>query len=132
MIGILSVFAQLERETILERTRIGIEKRAKDGKWRGGGKIPFPYRYDKESGSLIPIPEQVEILHKMISLYLSGKSFGKIGEIVGMDDRLVEKRLLSIKFLMVNMKQLYLMNCMRKFYELINLEVGINMRNIIY
>ena len=32
----------------------------------------------------------------MISLYLSGKSFGKIGEIVGMDDRLVEKRLLSI------------------------------------
>lgn len=96
MIGILSVFAQLERETILERTRIGIEKRAKDGKWRGGGKIPFPYRYDKESGSLIPIPEQVEILHKMISLYLSGKSFGKIGEIVGMDDRLVEKRLLSI------------------------------------
>ena len=56
MIGILSVFAQLERETILERTRIGIEKRAKDGKWRGGGKIPFPYRYDKESGSLIPIP----------------------------------------------------------------------------
>ena len=96
MIGILSVFAQLERETILERTRIGIQKRAEEGKWRGGGKIPFPYRYDKESGTLIPIPEQVEILHKMISLYLSGKSFCKIGEIFGMDDRLVEKRLLSI------------------------------------
>lgn len=26
MIGVLSVFAQLERETILERTRIGLKK----------------------------------------------------------------------------------------------------------
>lgn len=96
MIGVLSVFAQLERETILERTRIGLKKRAEDGLWRGGGKIPFPYRYDKEQGILIPIPEQVEILNKMISMYLSGKSFNSIGEIVNMDDRLVEKRLLSI------------------------------------
>lgn len=96
MIGVLSVFAQLERETILERTRIGIKKRAEDGYWRGGGKIPFPYRYDKEQGILIPIPEQVEILNKMISMYLSGKSFNDIGEIVDMDERMVERRLLSI------------------------------------
>ena len=80
MIGVLSVFAQLERETILERTRIGIKKRAEDGYWRGGGKIPFPYKYDMEQGILIPIPEQVEILNKMISMYLSGKSFNNIGE----------------------------------------------------
>ncbi len=96
MIGILSVFAQLERETILERTRIGIKKRAESGLWKGGGKIPFPYRYDKEQGILIPIPEQVEILNKMISMYLSGKSFNNIGEVVNMDERLVEKRILSI------------------------------------
>lgn len=95
MIGILSVFAQLERETILMRTRMGIKKRAEDGYWKGGGKIPFPYRYDKEQGILIPIPEQVEVLNKMISLYLSGNSFGKIGQIVDMDDRQVEKRILS-------------------------------------
>lgn len=96
MIGVLSVFAQLERETILERTRIGIKKRAEDGYWRGGGKIPFPYKYDREQGILIPIPEQVEILNKMISMYLSGKSFNNIGEVVGMDERMVERRLLSI------------------------------------
>lgn len=96
MIGVLSVFAQLERETILERTRIGIKKRAEDGYWRGGGKIPFPYKYDMEQGILIPIPEQVEILNKMISMYLSGKSFNNIGEVVGMDERMVERRLLSI------------------------------------
>lgn len=96
MIGVLSVFAQLERETILERTRIGLKKRAENGYWRGGGKIPFPYRYDKEQGVLVPIPEQVEILNKMISMYLSGKSFNNIGDVVGMDERMVEKRLLSI------------------------------------
>lgn len=96
MIGVLSVFAQLERETILERTRIGLKKRAEAGLWRGGGKIPFPYRYDRNTGTLIPIPEQVELLHKMISLYISGKSFNAIGDIVGMDESLVETRILSI------------------------------------
>lgn len=96
MIGVLSVFAQLERETILERTRIGLKKRAEAGLWRGGGKIPFPYRYDRNTGTLVPIPEQVELLHKMISLYISGKSFNAIGDIVGMDESLVETRILSI------------------------------------
>lgn len=96
MIGVLSVFAQLERETILERTRIGLKKRAEAGLWKGGGKNPFPYRYDRNTGTLIPIPEQVDLLHKMISLYISGKSFGVIGKIVGMDESLVEKRILSI------------------------------------
>lgn len=96
MIGVLSVFAQLERETILERTRIGLKKRAEAGLWRGGGKIPFPYRYDRNTGTLIPIPEQVELLHKMISLYISGKSFNVIGKIVGMDESMVETRILSI------------------------------------
>ena len=32
----------------------------------------------------------------MISMYLSGKSFNNIGEVVGMDERMVERRLLSI------------------------------------
>ena len=96
MIGVLSVFAQLERETILERTRIGLKKRAEAGLWRGGGKIPFPYRYDRNTGTLVPIPEQVELLHKMISLYISGKSFNAIGNIVGMDESMVETRILSI------------------------------------
>lgn len=96
MIGVLSVFAQLERETILERTRIGLKKRAETGLWRGGGKIPFPYRYDRNTGTLVPIPEQVELLHKMISLYISGKSFNAIGNIVGMDESMVETRILSI------------------------------------
>ena len=95
MVGILSIFAQLERETILERTKIGIQKRAENGYWKGGGKDPFPYTYDKNTGTLIPVPEQVELLHKMINLYLNGYSFVKISNIVGMDESMVEKRILS-------------------------------------
>ena len=41
IIGILSVFAQLEREKIRERTMIGKDSRAKDGKWHGGSTIPI-------------------------------------------------------------------------------------------
>lgn len=95
MIGILSVFAQLERETIMERTRIGLKKRIQAGYWRAGGKIPFGYTYSKEEGTLIPNPEEVEVINKMISLYLEGKSFGQISEVVGFDESLVEKRLLN-------------------------------------
>lgn len=95
MIGILSVFAQLERETILERTRLGLRKRAEAGLWRGGGKIPFPYDYDEKQGILIPNPEKVKLLNKMITLYLGGSSFLQISNIVGMDESMVEKRILS-------------------------------------
>lgn len=95
MIGILSVFAQLERETILERTRIGLIKRAQDGYWKGGGRVPFGYTYDKNSGILIPKPEEVEVLNKMITLYLEGKSFGQISEVVGFDESQVERRILN-------------------------------------
>lgn len=95
MIGILSVFAQLERETILERTRLGLRKRAEAGLWRGGGKIPFPYDYDEKQGILVPNPEKVELLNKMITLYLGGSSFIQISNIVGMDESMVEKRILS-------------------------------------
>ena len=45
MIGILSVFAQLEREQIKERMSMGREGRAKEGKFHGGGYAPIGYDY---------------------------------------------------------------------------------------
>ena len=47
MIGILSAFAQLERENIRLRTRMGMKERIKAGYWMGGGRVPFGYDYDK-------------------------------------------------------------------------------------
>lgn len=43
MVGMLAVFAQLEREQIKERMKLGREGRAKSGKYHCGGKKPTGY-----------------------------------------------------------------------------------------
>jgi site-specific DNA recombinase len=45
MVGILSVFAQLEREQIKERTAMGRLERAKAGLFHGGGNAPIGYDF---------------------------------------------------------------------------------------
>jgi site-specific DNA recombinase len=52
IIGILAVFAQLERSKIQERTTLGKKARAAEGKWHGSKWIPVGYDY--ENGMLIP------------------------------------------------------------------------------
>lgn len=45
IIGILSVFSQLEREKIRERTMMGKQARAEEGKWHGSKWVPIGYDY---------------------------------------------------------------------------------------
>jgi site-specific DNA recombinase len=52
MIGILAVFAQLEREQIKERLTMGREGRAKKGLYTGNGAILIGYDYNKVTGEL--------------------------------------------------------------------------------
>ena len=81
MIGILSAFAQLERENIFMRTRMGMLERVKKGYWMGGGGVPFGYDYDREQGILIP-NEQAETVRKIYDLYIKGYSAQKIAEML--------------------------------------------------
>lgn len=90
MIGVLSVFAQLERETILERTRMGLRKRAEDGYWRGGGKVPFAYDYDKTTGMLRINQERKVIFDLMKTLRLQGYSYAKLEKITGCDEAWIQ------------------------------------------
>lgn len=90
MIGILSVFAQLERETILERTRIGLKKRAENGYWRGGGKTPFAYDYDKEAGMLVVNGERKVIFDLMKTLRLQGYSYNELSKVTGHDESWIQ------------------------------------------
>lgn len=90
MIGVLSVFAQLERETILERTRIGLKKRAEDGYWRGGGKTPFAYDYDKETGLLVINKTRKVIFDLMKTLRLQGYSYAELEKITGYDQAWIQ------------------------------------------
>jgi len=89
MLGILSAFAQLERENIKERTRMGMLERIKEGYWMGGGRIPFGYDYDKDKGILVPNSD-AETVRKIYELYIDGKSAQTIADMLGLKyDRLV-------------------------------------------
>lgn len=68
MIGILSVFAQLERETITERMRLGQIKRAEEGLAAMGGDYD-PAGYARQEGQLIIKPDEAEHIRTTFDLY---------------------------------------------------------------
>lgn len=70
MIGILSVFAQLEREQIKERMQIGLDARAREGYFHGGGYAPIGYDYI--NGELIINEYEAMQIQKIYDLCLSG------------------------------------------------------------
>ena len=78
MIGLLAVFAQLEREQIKERTKMGRIARAKAGLYHGGGYIPIGYDYDHDAGKLVINPYEAEQVRKIFEWYLSGGSLKSI------------------------------------------------------
>ena len=76
MIGILSVFAQLEREQIKERTHMGRIARAKEGLYRGGGYSPIGYEY--KDGRLVVNEYEAIQIRKIFEWYVEGLSAMKI------------------------------------------------------
>ena len=76
MIGLLAVFAQLEREQIKERTKMGRMARAKAGLYQGGGNSPIGYNY--EDGKLVVNPYEAEQVRKIYEWYLGGESLKSI------------------------------------------------------
>ena len=83
VIGILSVFAQLERENIYERTRSGMQKRIEKGYWPGGHTIPFGYNYDSGNGILVPNAD-ADIVRKIFELYIQGASEDSLAKKFGL------------------------------------------------
>ena len=81
MMGILAVFAQLERENIKERTMIGKEGRAKDGKWHGSKWYPIGYDYDPDTDRLIVNPYEAMQIREAAELFLQGTPLRTIARI---------------------------------------------------
>ncbi len=96
MLGILSAFAQLERENIRERTSMGMKERIKAGYWMGGGRVPFGYDYDQSSGILVPNQDS-ETVKRVYSLYLSGYSTASISKILGISNERLTRQILARK-----------------------------------
>lgn len=74
MVGILAVFAQLEREQIKERMSMGIEARMKEGKWRGGKSVPFGYDYEPALEKLVINEYEAMIVKFIFDQYAEGKT----------------------------------------------------------
>jgi site-specific DNA recombinase len=77
MIGILSVFAQLERETIAERMRMGHIKRAQEG-YRGMGGDYDPAGYSRMNGALVVNDEEANHIKAAFNYYEQYHSITKV------------------------------------------------------
>ena len=71
MLQMLGVFAEFEHATIVERTKVGMEKKARGGDWVGGV-VPYGYQLDPEKGLVLAQDEAV-IVKKMFKMYAVGK-----------------------------------------------------------
>ena len=68
VLGVLAVFAQLERDNIRLRTMMGKQARAEEGKWHGSKWIPIGYDYT--DGELIPNEYEVMQIREVADLFL--------------------------------------------------------------
>lgn len=99
MVGILAAFAQFERENIQMRTSMGMRERIKEGKWRGGGTLPFGYNYDANADMLVP-NEYADDVRKIYNLYLEGYSTTQLAKMFPVSgDRQITQILSRITYL---------------------------------
>ncbi len=80
MIGILSVFAQLEREQIKERMAMGHIGRAKEGYWHGGSGSPIGY--DFIDGKLFINEYEAIQVREIFDLFIKGNTIHGITDIM--------------------------------------------------
>lgn len=78
MIGILSVFAQLEREQIKERLAMGHVGRAKAGYWHGGSNVPIGY--DFIDGNLVINKYEALQIRQIYKMFLEGETIHGISK----------------------------------------------------
>ena len=71
MLQMLGVFAEFEHATIVERTKVGMEKKAKGGDWVGG-QVPYGYRLEPEKG-LVVNEDEALIVRKVFKMYAFGR-----------------------------------------------------------
>lgn len=80
MIGILSVFAQLEKDQITERFTMGRIGRGKAGYFHGGGNPPHGYEY--VNGELIVKEFEAMQIDEIYGLFIHGKTINTIAKLM--------------------------------------------------
>jgi site-specific DNA recombinase len=78
-LGMLGVFAQLERDTIAERTKDTLANKKASREWIG--RVPFGFKVS-ESGILMKDPHQQKMIAKIKRMRYQGGSYRQIAEAV--------------------------------------------------
>lgn len=118
MIGILAVFAQLEREQIKERMTMGRVARAKQGKYMGS-RIP-PIGYDYINGELVTNDFEAMLVKQIFQDYASGYSPKQIAKSLnkaGMYHKTGEWNDATIRKLLLNKLYVGLVHFGDEYYE---------------
>lgn len=68
LVQLLGVFAEFERETIIDRVTKGMAMKASKGKWPGGSR-PYGYYVDRDTHKLIPYPTEAPHLREIFRLF---------------------------------------------------------------
>lgn len=68
---IQSSVAQFGRSKIIENVKLGMNQRAKEGKWNGGRMLG----YKSVNKRLVIVEDEAKIVRKIFSLYVSGKGY---------------------------------------------------------
>lgn len=85
-LGMMAVFAQLERETIVQRSRDGKAQVAKQGRWHGGLQ-PFGYRYsDKAKSEIVPDEATAHWVPQIFERYLNSYGYQSIADWLAEND----------------------------------------------
>jgi site-specific DNA recombinase len=68
LVQMLGMFAQFERDTIIDRVIAGMERKAAKGKWKGGRR-PFGYLVDKDTHTLLIHEHEAVVIRLIFDLY---------------------------------------------------------------
>ena len=79
-LGMMAVFAQLERETIVERSRTGKAQSFKEGRVQGGPP-PYGYTYSTQEKGILEVDHKTAYLvPKIYEMYLAGYGYASIAD----------------------------------------------------
>jgi len=68
LVQLLGVFAEFERETIIDRITCGMAAKASKGKWAGGIR-PYGYTINPDTHTLVPVAAEIPHVQEMFRLY---------------------------------------------------------------
>ena len=72
LVQMLGVFAEFERETIIDRVIAGMERKAAKGLWTGGAR-PLGYTIDRRHDKLVPNPVEAATVRMIFDLYTTDR-----------------------------------------------------------